>query len=51
MLVAQGELAAVRPLFERSLAVTEQMLGPDHPSTATIRSNLNQFIEETQPGR
>jgi hypothetical protein len=36
----QGDLAGARQRFERALAITEAALGPDHPSTRTIRDNL-----------
>jgi len=37
---AQGHLAAAKPLFERSLAIREKVLGPEHPLTATSLNNL-----------
>ncbi|CAN0442780.1 unnamed protein product, partial [Ectocarpus sp. 12 AP-2014] len=36
----QGEYEEAAPLLERSLAITEKALGPDHPDVATIRNNL-----------
>jgi tetratricopeptide (TPR) repeat protein len=35
VLLAQGEPAAARPLFERALAIYEKVLGPDHPAIST----------------
>jgi tetratricopeptide (TPR) repeat protein len=40
LLRAQGDFAAARPLYERTLAVREKALGPDHPDTATSLNNL-----------
>ena len=40
LLIAQGELAAARPLYERALAIRERVLGPGHPDTATSLNNL-----------
>jgi hypothetical protein len=36
----QGDDAAARPLVERALAITERVLGPEHPATATSLYNL-----------
>jgi len=35
-----GDYASARPLYERALAITEQALGPEHPNTRTVRTNL-----------
>jgi hypothetical protein len=40
LLRAQGEYEAARPLYERALAICEDRLGIDHPTTRTIRANL-----------
>jgi Tfp pilus assembly protein PilF len=40
LLQAMGDLAAARPYYERALAITEQVLGPDHPHTHIVRDNL-----------
>ena len=40
LLTAMGECGAVRPLYERVLAIYEAALGPDHPTTQLIRGNL-----------
>jgi len=37
---AAGRLKEAIPLFERTLAGFEQVLGETHPSTLTSRSNL-----------
>ena len=35
----QGRLDEADPLFERSLAIWEKVLGPDHPKMATALNN------------
>jgi tetratricopeptide (TPR) repeat protein len=37
--------AAARPLFERAFSVWEQVLGPQHPDTATSLNNLANLLE------
>jgi tetratricopeptide (TPR) repeat protein len=44
LLRAQGDLAGARPYFERALAITEQVLGPQHPDTATSLNNLGSLL-------
>jgi hypothetical protein len=46
LLKDQGDLAAARPLFERALAIKEKVLGPEHPSTATILNNLALLVQD-----
>jgi tetratricopeptide (TPR) repeat protein len=36
----QGNYEAAEPLYRRSLAIREQVLGPDHPATAASLNNL-----------
>jgi tetratricopeptide (TPR) repeat protein len=36
----QGDYDAARPLYERALAIREQVLGPNHPETALALNNL-----------
>ncbi len=36
----QGHHAVVEPLYERSLAIVEKALGPEHPDVATSLNNL-----------
>ena len=36
----QGKLAEAEPLYQRSLAIGEKTLGPDHPKVATWLNNL-----------
>jgi tetratricopeptide (TPR) repeat protein len=36
----QGRYAEAEPLFARSLSISEQQLGPDHPDVATSLNNL-----------
>jgi tetratricopeptide (TPR) repeat protein len=40
LLQSQGDYKAARSLFERALAIHEQVLGPRHPLTATSLNNL-----------
>ena len=35
-----GRTAEAIPLFERTLADCERLLGPDHPNTKVVRENL-----------
>ncbi|MDA2935138.1 tetratricopeptide repeat protein, partial [Acidobacteria bacterium AH-259-D05] len=37
---AQGKYAETEPLFRRSLAIGEKVLGPEHPNVATSLNNL-----------
>ena len=37
---ALGDLEAAKLHFERALRIFEKQLGPDHPSTRTVRDNL-----------
>ena len=45
---AEGDRARARPLYERALAICEKALGPEHPSTATSRSNLAMVLAELE---
>jgi hypothetical protein len=36
----QGGLDAARPVFERALAISEKVLGPEHPHTAVSLNDL-----------
>jgi hypothetical protein len=37
---SRGDLAGMRPYYERALAICEDRLGTDHPTARTIRANL-----------
>ena len=37
---ANGRVAEVIPLLQRTLADSERYLGPDHPLTKTVRDNI-----------
>jgi tetratricopeptide (TPR) repeat protein len=37
---AQGHYAEAEPLYQRSLAIVEKALGPEHPHVAPILNNL-----------
>ena len=48
-----GDLEGARVQFERALEIGEATLGPDHPTVATIRSNLGGVLgtlQEEAPG-
>ena len=36
----QGKYDEAEPLYQRALAISEKVLGPDHPDTATSLNNL-----------
>jgi len=38
--LATNPLGEAEPLCRRALAIVEASLGPDHPSTVTVRRNL-----------
>jgi tetratricopeptide (TPR) repeat protein len=40
------DYALARPLFERALAISEWVLGPDHPDTAGILNNLASLLQD-----
>ncbi len=37
--ISQGKYAETEPLYERSLAIWEKALGPEHPSVAASLEN------------
>lgn len=43
LLDSQGDSGAARPYYERALAMFEEFLGPDYPSTRTVRKNVPSF--------
>jgi hypothetical protein len=43
LLESQGKSAEAEPLYHRSLAICEKTLGPEHPTTQTVRKNLKLF--------
>ncbi len=47
---SQGEYTQAEPLFERSLAILEKALGPDHPNVATSLENLADLYRATKRG-
>jgi tetratricopeptide (TPR) repeat protein len=44
---ATGDYAGALPLYERALAIYEQVLGPDHPQTAISLNNLAGLLYAT----
>ena len=45
LVAAQGEYDDAKPLYERSLAIREKVLGPDHPGVATGLNNLAELLK------
>ncbi len=45
---AQGKYAEAEPLFQRSLAIFEKALGPEHPHVATTLENYAALLRETE---
>ncbi len=44
---AQGHYAEAEPVYQRSLAIREKALGPDHPHVATSLENYAALLRET----
>ena len=42
----QGRLDEAGPLFERSLAIREKVLGPDHPDVAQSLNNRALLLQD-----
>ena len=42
---SQGSYEETKPLFQRSLTIREEVLGPDHPDFAASLSNLAGLLE------
>jgi len=45
LLKDQGDYGAARPLYEQTLAIVEQALGPEHPGTAASLNNLALLLQ------
>lgn len=45
LLDSQGDYTGARPLYERTLAIVEQVLEPSHPDTATSLNNLASLLQ------
>ncbi len=43
---AQGRYAEAEPLYQRSLAIVEKALGPEHPHVATSLNNLARLYRD-----
>jgi Tetratricopeptide repeat len=41
LLEAEGDLTGARLLYERTLAIYEKALGPEHPNATSVRDHLN----------
>lgn len=44
-MVAQGNYAEAEPLYERSLAIFEKALGPQHPNVAQSLNSLAELLK------
>jgi tetratricopeptide (TPR) repeat protein len=44
----QGRYAEAEPLYQRSLAIREKALGPEHPSVATSLENYATLLRKTE---
>ena len=47
----QGQYAKAEPLYQRSLAIREKALGPEHPDVATSLNNLAGLYRRPRPVR
>ena len=43
----QGQYAEAEPLYQRSLAIREKVLGAEHPDVATILDNYAELLRVT----
>ena len=48
---AQGQYAEAEPFYQRSLAIWEKALGPEHPDVATILENYADLLRELDRNR
>ncbi len=46
---AQGRYADAEPIFRRSLAIKEKVLGPEHPGVANSLNNLAGLYRTYRP--
>jgi tetratricopeptide (TPR) repeat protein len=42
---AQGKYSQAEPLYQRSLAIVERAVGPEHPNVATSLNNLARLYQ------
>ena len=49
-MVTQGRYTEAEPLYQRSLAIVEKALGPEHPSVATSLENYAILLRKTGRG-
>ncbi|AKV68532.1 tetratricopeptide repeat protein [Microcystis panniformis] len=45
----QGRYTEAEPLYLQALAIAEQALGENHPTTVTIRENLQRLRQQQHP--
>jgi len=43
---AQGDYARAEPLYQRALAIWEQAVGKEHPTTRIVRENYEGLLRE-----
>jgi hypothetical protein len=48
LLAAMNRLVEAEPLMRRALGIIEKSLGPNHPSTQAVRSNLERLNQQTK---
>jgi tetratricopeptide (TPR) repeat protein len=48
LLREQGKYSEAEPLYRRALEIREAQLGINHPSTATVRENLELLLSDME---
>ncbi len=43
---AQGKYADAEPLCQRALTIFEEVLGPEHPTSQTVRKNYEDLLKK-----
>ncbi len=43
---AQGRYEETEPLFRKAVKLVEEVLGSDHPTSGTMRGNLDYFLKK-----
>ena len=44
----QGKYEQAEPLYQRALAIREQQLGPEHPTTVTIQEKYHALVRDME---
>ncbi len=47
----QSKYEQAEPLYQRALAIHEQVLGADHPDTRTVQENYTDLLQKTKDKR